>query len=370
MINPKVKPQGVLNFGIKRYSSKTDKMDHRLTRKLYRVGEACCMFRLALSRGKQQDALFWADELFSSGCLPQLNQILFEVWLFYKGLSDCNWLIIWYGSDHDYNDALCNTVRLCWSIRDGKDIRVLLETMCPGPTPNTKAASKAKLRTSPRDKVFRILGRLAASNSMTSAIGAFWRLANSGGVETMKMRPYRDIETADVEFSPTPLAVQRPWLYGLCERGEMGEDETTICEIRGNIIDRLRVQGCPYWSNALVAVLTGYNAVDGYDEEAVEEFLQKHFPKDIPDEWSLSAQMRTHGQGVLFETESAASVVKLLRLLFPACDELTAYYGVIGDKKIPYGATTLFDVLACFSPLQPHPASSLEVALSGLNLGT
>lgn len=356
-------------------------MDHRLTRKLYRVGEACCMFRLALSHGRQRDALFWADELFSSGCLPQLNQILFEVWLFYKGVSDCKWLILWYGSNHDYNDVLCNTTRLCWSIRDSIDIRVLLETICPGPTPNTKAASKVKLHTSPREMVFRILGRLTASNGMTSAIGAFWRLATAttrGGEETMKMRPYRDVEAADIEFSHTSLAVQRSWIYGLCERGEMGEDETTICEIRGNIIDRLRVQGCPYWQNALVDVLTGYDAIAGYDEEAVEEFLRRHFPNDIPDEWSLAAQMRTHGQGALFETESAASVVKLLRLLFPGRDELTPYYGIISDKKVPYGATTLFDVLASFSPIQAYsqdnPASSLEsslvTAFDGLNLTT
>jgi hypothetical protein len=289
------------------------------------------MFRLALSRGRQQDALFWADELFSSGCLPQLNQILFEVWLFYKGISDCKWFLLWYGSDHDYNDAICNTVRLCWSIRDGIDIRVLLEIINPGPTPDLKEASKV---VSPlREKVFSILGRICMDKR--AAISAFWRVANRDGA--LKLRPYRSVEAEDIIFPSEQLPVQRAWIYGLCDRGQMSEAETTIDEVRGNIIETLWGQGSMYWSNAFL----GY---DAQDDDLVEEFYQKHFPNDIPDEWSLEAQMRTHGPGSLFRTESGASIIKLLRLLFPGCEGLTKCYSIIGDKKIPEGARTLFDI--------------------------
>ena len=306
-------------------------MDNRLTRNLYRVGEACCMFRVSLSRGRQQEALFWADELFSSGCLPQLNQILFEVWLFYKGISDCKWFLLWYGSDHDYNDTMCNTVRLSWSIRDGLDIRVLLETINPGPTPNLKIASKA---TSPlRQKMFASISRIAHDKG--AALSAFWRLANREG--GLKLRPYRDIEAGDIILPEKPLAVERSWIYGLCERGQMSEMETTIDEVRGSIVETLWGQGTTYWSDAFL----GY---DAEDDDLVEEFYQKHFPNDIPDEWSLTAQMRTHGPGSLFGTESGASIIKLLRLLFPGCEELNPCYSNLANKKVPEGVRTLFDL--------------------------
>ena len=315
------------------------------------------MFRIALSCGRQDEALFWADELFSSGCVAELNQILFEVWLFYKGLSDCKWLLLWYSSDHDYNDVMCNTIRLCWTIRDGWDLRVFLEAIAPGPTPDLKAAQKvpSKLRTT----VFSILGRFGNIRNMGAGIGAFWRLAlRLGG---MKLRPYRDIEATDFNICEAQLAVQPSAIYGLSERGQLSEDQTTIDEVRGDIVSKLRVNGSPYWVEQFVA----YNEDD---DDLVDEFYAKHFPRDIPDEWSLEAQMRSHGPGALINSESGATVVKLLRKLFRGSEEISGLFSVLGDKKIPHGTRTLFDIVSTFTLPPDTKMAALENIFNGMTI--
>lgn len=304
-------------------------MDKRLTRNFYRTDEACCMLRSKLICGSK-DALFWADELFSSGCLPEVNQILFEIWIFFKGLSDIQWLLLWYSSDHDYNDMMCNTVRLCWSIQDGIDIRVLKESIIKTSTPKRKEITAQT--THLRNKLFKIIGRLSTPTEYTPAIGALWRLALKD--PDMRSKVYRLVTAADLEFSPELLPIKREAIYGLSERGQMSEAESTVGEIRGDIVKTLINQGTSYWSEALVT----------YNEEEPDEFYMKHFPNDIPDEWSLEKQMNTHGPGSLFTTEVGASYIKLLRRLCRGCEEMEKIYSVLENKVIPTNTKTLFEL--------------------------
>jgi len=287
------------------------------------------MLRSTLIYGSK-DALFWADELFSSGCLAEVNQILFEVWIFFKGLSDIKWLLLWYSSDHDYNDMMCNTVRLCWSIQDGIDIRVLKETIIKTPTPTRKETIKSTQKT--RDKLFKIIGRLSTPPEYTQAIGALWRLAIRD--PDMRSKVYRIVTATDLEFSPELLPIKREAIYGLSERGQMSQAESTVGEIRGHIVNTLINQGTPYWSEALAI----------YNEEEPDEFYMKYFPNDIPDEWSLEKQMNTHGPGSLFTTEVGASYIKLLRRLCRGCEGMEKIYSVLENKVIPTNTKTLFQL--------------------------
>ena len=285
------------------------------------------MLRSTLMSGSK-DALFWADELFSSGCLAEVNQILFEVWIFFKGLSDVNWLLLWYSSDHDYNDMMCNTIRLCWSIRDGIDIRIFREAVIKTPTPKRKEITTKT--TNLRNKLFKIIGRLSTPDEYTQAIGALWRLAIKD--PDMRSKVYRDVTAADLEFSSKPRSINPEAIYGLSERGQMSEAESTVGEIRGDIVKTLLNQGTPYWSEALAI----------YDEEEPDEFYMKYFPNDIPDEWSLEEQMRSHGPGSLV---AGASYVTLLRSLYSGCEEMEKIYEVFQDRIIPPNTKTLFQLI-------------------------
>jgi hypothetical protein len=214
---------------------------------------------------------------------------------------------------------MCNTVRLCWSIQDGVDIRIFREALIKTPTPTRKQTTKS---TPTREKLFKIIGRLSTPDEYTQAIGALWRLALRD--PDMRSKVYRDVTATDLEFSRDLLPIKREAIYGLSERGQMSKSESTVGEIRGHIVKTLINQGTPYWSQALAM----------YDEQEPEEFYIKYFPNDIPDEWSLEKQLRTHGVGSLF---TGASYVTLLRSLYSGCEEI-----VFEDKIIPPNTKTLF----------------------------
>lgn len=295
-------------------------MDNRLCRNLYRVDEACASFRHALISGKKDVSLFWADELFSSGCIAELNQILFEVWTFFKGPSDVEWLLLWYSSSHDYNSVLSNTVRLCWSMRDGVDSSVFKEMVLLTNPPKQLAVKQTK--------ILHILGCL---DQKVASI--FEKLQTP-----MQKRKYRAITTNDLEFPYELLTVQRATIYGLTERGQMSETTTTLGEVRGDIVETLWGQGTPYWQQAFI----GYDAMD---DDAVEVFYKKHFPTDIPDEWSLERQMRSHGPGSLYVSEKGASIVKLLRSLYRGCEGMEKVFSVFENVCVKEEARTLFNIV-------------------------
>jgi len=74
-------------------------------------------------------------------------------------------------------------------------------------------------------------------------------------------------------------------LYWFTQRGALLVNETTESELQMNLEDTL--VGSKYWSSLLPI---------GYDL-AREEFFYKHFPDDIPDEWSTADRLKSHGIG-------------------------------------------------------------------------
>ena len=265
------------------------------------------MYRYSLAHGRVKEALTWADELFISGCLAEANQVLFEVWIFFRGISDCAWLVKWYSSQHDHHSLLESTTLLCWSIEDGIDMRVLMETIFSGPT---KVKKTSKTPCAMRTKVINILGSLGTlSPGTTKAVGALWRLICREDTCVTKVKKSRAVTMEDIQLGVEILPIYPLHIYGLSARGQMPETETTLGEIRQNMVGLLRAQGTHYWENELL----GY---DSEDDDSIENFYEQYFPKDIPDEWSLQKQMITHGAGSLFGTEKVPSVVKLLRKLF------------------------------------------------------
>ena len=303
-------------------------MNNRLTVHLYRVDEACCMFRYALIHALRSEALFWADELFSSGCLGELNIILFEVWLFFVGVADVKWLLIWYGSDHDYNDVLCNVYRLCLTTHEYAHLELFREILS-GKTPDLKNVKDCAVRT----KVFRILTRLFVPGlSFMNAVGALWRMSIRSGCI---VRKYEEVVAEDVAFDSALLPIKRERLYGLCERGQIDEDETTIWELRGGPLEILLEKGTDYWSDLLI----DYDKSDEY----IENFVDTHFPYsmgDIPDEWPLEKQELTHGKGCL-PVGTVATVSECLKSLGVSADICE----ILKTRKIREGVRSLFEIV-------------------------
>jgi hypothetical protein len=94
-------------------------------------------------------------------------------------------------------------------------------------------------------------------------------------------------------LSPPPESLS--WITS---RGCNPYTKTTIKEIRTFTIDVLRDKGCPFWQERLE------ESNPWSSDEAFEEFWDTYFPDDIPDEWSLEDQKKSHGPGVLRPNET------------------------------------------------------------------
>lgn len=91
-------------------------------------------------------------------------------------------------------------------------------------------------------------------------------------------------------------------LYGTTTRGKSKWFQHNLTQLYN--VEKYLV-GCPFWDE----VLTQYANVNkkgiimwqSYD--TMEEFFNKYFPDDIPDEWSKADQQKSHGNGILGPNE-------------------------------------------------------------------
>ena len=307
-------------------------IDQRLTKNLYRVDEACSSLRKAIRGARYNDALAWVEELFVSGCIGEANVILFEMWIFLVGHEDIGWLKRWYTCDQSLTTIQKTTVSLIHTINELKHGELVVALSAPNISELYNSADFYKTIANHNNNTaphfVRILEKLEKSPwyPYRCAVRMCISIAICKGV---KVRPYKDIDLGI--FAPTPLEelkVSHLNIYGFSDRGRMKMSEDTLSEIRGDIVGTLMKKGCAYWQEALV----------GYDPDSPDEFYMKYFPDDIPDEWSLTKQERTHGKGSLFETEDGASLVKFCRGFFAGLE-----VGNISSKKIK--GSTLFE---CF----------------------
>ena len=87
-------------------------------------------------------------------------------------------------------------------------------------------------------------------------------------------------------------------LHGSTTRGSIPSKYTNITDVRDPVI--LLSEGCRFWRLALeeAGVTTDEEGNSAFpDDDALEDFYQRYFPDDIPDEWSAEDQAKSHGRG-------------------------------------------------------------------------
>jgi hypothetical protein len=71
-----------------------------------------------------------------------------------------------------------------------------------------------------------------------------------------------------------------------------------VADVREPIL--LLTGGCAWWRR--IVTKNGFKETDEGievpDDDDYEDFYDLHFPDDIPDEWSLQDQQKSHGKGV------------------------------------------------------------------------
>lgn len=82
-------------------------------------------------------------------------------------------------------------------------------------------------------------------------------------------------------------------------RGRLSSVYTNIDEVRDP--GALLLSGCHFWRTVSAALQSHYDADRDHlafpDDDVLEAFYSTYFPDDIPDEWSLADQQKSHGVG-------------------------------------------------------------------------
>jgi hypothetical protein len=91
-------------------------------------------------------------------------------------------------------------------------------------------------------------------------------------------------------------------LYGTTVRGRSKWTQSNLTQLY-NIEENL--VGSPCWVEILssYAELTENNKINWFSDDKMEEFYNKYFEDDIPDEWSLTDKLQSHGYGLLSPNE-------------------------------------------------------------------
>lgn len=94
-------------------------------------------------------------------------------------------------------------------------------------------------------------------------------------------------------------AIPAAALHQATTRGALPAAYTNVDEVR--VPGPALLTGCRFWQTATAAAGAFYDstadALRFPDDEALEVFYERHFPDDIPDEWSLVDQHKSHGAG-------------------------------------------------------------------------
>jgi hypothetical protein len=91
-------------------------------------------------------------------------------------------------------------------------------------------------------------------------------------------------------------------LYGTTQRGRSRWAQSNYTQLYN--IEKYLI-GCPFWDEVLAeyADVTEEGEIKWHSDDKMEEFYEKYFPDDIPDEWSKKDQQKSHGDGVLSPTD-------------------------------------------------------------------
>jgi hypothetical protein len=128
-------------------------------------------------------------------------------------------------------------------------------------------------------------------------------------------------------------------LYFITKRGR--QKNTVSSRKEGWITSLAVLRGSPFWTTAIETVV---------DDESKETFYETHFPDDIPDEWSLEDQQKSHGIGCLIGDETP-STEKYLRNWYLGINSIV-WLGVKDVLRLLKGAEFTESIEELYDPIK------------------
>ena len=389
----------------------------------YVVDEVHIALLYAIKCRRVDESLFWCQELYDSHHIDIIKSALFEGWLWYIGGNHGEWLYRWSSSDSSYIQImeLCyNLVILPCESRDISLFALLVSEAVVSDHPPDKLiiskkhipiidTYKTRIEATPIERYFidAICQRKArtawwaAQYIPSDRLFMLMRIACVYRVEVMRiLREYE--KTLDALYAPiikcvciiicsiahrhiSPvnlpeniLAQLKEWqdgktprlrriykipemaLYNRTRRGCIPYTENTISEL--SYFEPF-LSGS-YWDNEIKhkrggKLMPGGKILSFKDDDTFDEFYSTIFVDDIPDEWSVLDQQKSHGDGVLSPGEKF-NISKMTRIWF--CSNISKFVwnfrGQIYSYLAPLeftGCTRNFSEVGKFYMSGPRP---------------
>lgn len=117
-------------------------------------------------------------------------------------------------------------------------------------------------------------------------------------IEERYIKEMREWETVSGRMSRRIYSPPKECLYGVTLRGRMKWTQNNTIQL--NNVEKYLI-GCPMWDESLAeyADVSEDGVIKWHSDDKHEEFYNKFFPDDIPDEWIKSEKVKSHGDGVL-----------------------------------------------------------------------
>lgn len=321
------------------------------TKNIYRLDEVKAALQYAIHTREHQEAIFWANELIISEEFDDLKIVLFVSWFYSIGLGNIEILYnIVTATEHDLLNIVYGMATLKESMRDctlpvmflygiaNKEyknrniyfelpaalvqtdpvIEAFIRAVLLGkfleawflyqkgiPESILKTIIDVKFKTPFVKQLMNtvyelfpkwymccaLIGILCCTEEMlTTAQGSIRIMDNEEKESIRKINEIKEKRKARI------LSVPRDSLYGKTKRGTMTFQQSNIHELYDPdyIVEN---------STVFQSIEEIYGCMDDFKVQDTtarnyEDFMEWYFPDDIPDEWSLADQQKSHGIGV------------------------------------------------------------------------
>lgn len=120
-------------------------------------------------------------------------------------------------------------------------------------------------------------------------------------IDKINLQTLNELEVSIGRRDRRVLQIPKICLYGTTVRGRSKWSQNNYIQL--NNIEKYLI-GCPFWDEVLEEYANVIdNEIKWKSDDKMEEFYEKYFPDDIPDEWSKKDKEQSHGDGVLGPTD-------------------------------------------------------------------
>jgi len=315
-----------------------------ITRHFYRLDEVQAALSYAIMKGRPLETAFWVQELLDSGRNQELQHTLIQAWLWFVLVNDPLWI-----------QELTDPHQAAYRLTVGSKDNSLWALCCLLPNPDTLCSTIPPTLKNSKATLERYLAIALYQKKGQAACWAALRLAALGPLDLphplspllADLDPSLQVCVSVLLACSVPVkgitempdeirrhlahwhgiigrrarrcyGIPQECLYGLTRRGCLSQKESTLGELR-SVHDLLIHE-------------------QGLKEEALDSFYAVTFPDDIPDEWSLADQMRSHGSGVLRASEAVISLSRLGAIWFQAESRFAwGFYEWVGLDRVCEG---------------------------------